>query len=289
MQPVADVVQRMVDEAVCAVTGREKRDEAWAALIKPEDVVGLKVNTLAGWAASTSVEVTDAVAAGCVGAGVKPENVIIWDRWDPDLIKGGYTINAGGPGVKCYGTMGSPSEIGARPGYGDPVQLGSTSQRYSKVLTDQITALINLPMLKTHQIAGITAALKNHMGSVSDPRVLHDAAGGPNVEFAAHLSAHPDIRTKTRLVLCDALWPLYNAGPMNAPQFRWHYGAVLAATDPMAHDLVCMDIIRTQRNAVRGPRWPILPPPRHVELARTLDLGVSDPAHIDRIERDLSA
>ena len=288
MQPVADVVRRMVDEAVCAVTARSKPDEAWAALVKPDDIVGLKVNTLAGYAASTAVEVTTAVAAGCVAAGVKPEHVIIWDRWDPDLIKGGYTISADGPGVKCYGTMESSREVGERPGYGEPLQLGPTRQRYSKVLTHQITALINVPMLKTHQASGITAALKNHMGSVADPRVLHDAPGGPNVAFAAHLNAHPDIKAKTRLIICDALWPMYNAGPMNAPQFRWPYCGVLASTDPMAHDLVCTDIIQSQRNAVQAPKWPIVPPPRHVELARTLDLGVADMARIDLLERNLS-
>jgi len=288
MQPVAEVVRRMVDEAVCAVTDKGERDEAWAALVKPDDIVGLKVNTLAGWATSTGVDVTNAVAAGCVAAGVKPENVVIWDRWDPDLIKGGYTINFDGPGVRCYGTMEDSRSVGARPGYGEPVQLGRTRQRYSKLLTDHITALINIPMLKTHQAAGLTAALKNHMGCIADPRVLHDADGGPNVAFAAHLNAHPDIRAKTRIVICDALWPLYNAGPMNAPQFRWPYGAVLASADPMAHDVVCMDIIQSRRNTVRPPKWPMVPPARHLDLAKTLDLGVSDPERIDLIERDLT-
>ncbi len=288
MQPVGEAIRRMVAEAVCAVTGKSKHDEAWAALIKPDDVVGLKVNTLAGWATSTAVEVTNAVAAGCISAGVKPENVIIWDRWDPDLIKGGYTINLDGPGVRCYGTMEDARSAGTRPGFGTPLQLGPTQQRYSQVLTDQISALINLPMLKTHQAAGLTAALKNHMGSISDPQLLHEASDGPNIAFAAHLNAHPDITDKTRLIICDALWPLYNAGPMNAPQFRSPYCGVLASADPVAHDIVCMDIIQKQRDTVRPPRWPLIPPARHLELAKTLDIGVSDPDRIDLVERDLT-
>lgn len=288
MRPVADVVQRLVDEAVCAVTAKHARDEAWASLVKPDDIVGLKINTLAGYATSTALEVTNAVAAGCLAAGVKPEHIIIWDRWDPDLIKGGYSINFDGPGVKCYGTMQDSRSVGTRPGYGDPVQLGPTRQRYSKLLTDHITALINVPMLKTHMAAGLTAALKNHMGSIAEPRVLHETPDGPNVAFAAHLNTHPDIEAKTRIVICDALWPLYNAGPMNAPQYRWPYCGLLASTDPVAHDVVGLGIIQEQRDSVRPRKWPMTPPARHLDLAKQLHLGVSDPDRIDVIERDLT-
>jgi hypothetical protein len=63
-------VQGLVDKAVASLLGKDDPTEAWKRLVKPSDVVGIKVNCLAGTKLSTRIEVVRAVADGVRRAGV---------------------------------------------------------------------------------------------------------------------------------------------------------------------------------------------------------------------------
>ena len=43
--PIADVIQRMLDEAVTTLLGEKDPVKAWKTIIRPEDTVGIKTNT----------------------------------------------------------------------------------------------------------------------------------------------------------------------------------------------------------------------------------------------------
>jgi len=47
--------------------------------------------------------------------------------------------------------------------------MGDSTVRLSRILTDDISILINVPIMKDHEITGVTGALKNHYGSVKMP------------------------------------------------------------------------------------------------------------------------
>ncbi|HIE52925.1 MAG TPA: DUF362 domain-containing protein [Armatimonadetes bacterium] len=268
------VVEEMLRRGILALSGAKSVEEAWRSFFRPKDVVGLKLNCLFGPGASTHPEVTMAVVKGVQLAGVKPENILLWDRSDGDLRKSGYRLNRAGPGVQCYGTGGDyePEVTRHRSFHG----------RLSKILTRKITALINVPILKDHRIAGITAAMKNHYGSFNNPNEHHDNNCDP---YIADLNSLPVIQEKTRLIVCDALQPIPEGGPRFSPRFRWDYAGLLLSTDPVALDYCGWRIIEERRREVGlRPLKQVGRPPRQLASAAKLGLGTNDPHRIELVQ-----
>lgn len=76
--PPAEVAQKMLDDAVCALLGEKDPVKAWKTLVKPEDVVGIKTNA---WRyIPTTPEVEQAIKRRVLDAGVAEDNVAIDDR-----------------------------------------------------------------------------------------------------------------------------------------------------------------------------------------------------------------
>ncbi len=74
----ADLVQRMLDEALVALFGRDDPAACWAQIIRPDDIVGIKTNA---WRyLPTPPEVEDAIMRGVRGTGVPQKNIAIGDR-----------------------------------------------------------------------------------------------------------------------------------------------------------------------------------------------------------------
>jgi len=76
--PNADVVQRMLDEAVTTLVGEKDPVGAWKTIIRPEDTVGIKTNT---WKYNpTTTQVEQAIMRRVLEAGVPEERISIDDR-----------------------------------------------------------------------------------------------------------------------------------------------------------------------------------------------------------------
>ena len=65
----------------------------WKKVVHPGDVVGLKVNTIAGPGLSTSVTLVDAICEHLKQAGIKPNDIVIWDRTNRELTRAGYHLS----------------------------------------------------------------------------------------------------------------------------------------------------------------------------------------------------
>ena len=264
-----DLVRDMVFQSVKRLTGEKSDHAAWSKLFDKNDVVGIKVNTLFGVGASSSPEVVNAVISGIKLAGVPADKIIVWDRSDSDMLKARFRINRDA-GVKYYGTN---SDYEA-----EPTKRGSFEGRLSKILTQQITALVNLPILKSHGIAGMTCAFKNHYGSFDNPGNHHGNNCDP---YLSDVNSLPVIREKTRLVLCDALRPLCEGGPGFSQKYQWGYGSVLASFDPLAMDAVGTSIIEARRKEMGLPTLEASGKPvRHLTTAAKMGIGEGDIRHI---------
>lgn len=267
------LVDEMVSKGITALTGENDPRAAWGSLFKPDDAVAVKVNCLFGPNASTHPEVTNAVVSGLKSAGVSEDNIIVWDRSDGDLTKCGYSINRNGPGVRCYGTGGDYEP--------NPTRNRSFNGRLSKILTQRCTALVNVPILKDHSIAGITCAMKNHYGSFNNPGEHHGNNCDP---YLADLNDVPAIRDKTRLIVCDAIRPLAHGGPGLKPQHLWDCGMLLLSTDPVALDYTGWQIIEERRKAVGLPTLAAQNrPAKHIATAASRGLGTNDPERIELV------
>ncbi|MBN2408892.1 MAG: DUF362 domain-containing protein, partial [Candidatus Aminicenantes bacterium] len=135
------------------------------------------------------------------------------------------------------------------------------------------TALIGLPGLKAHWLTGLGTVMKLYILYSGNPRNYHDTDSAKLGE----IWNMPFVKGKTRLVLVDALHPLFDKGPQVDPRYKWAYNGLIAGTDPVAVETVCLRIIMEKRKAYKGEPWPLTPPPLCVEAAdKEYGLGTSD-------------
>ncbi len=284
----ADLLQQILDKAITTFSGRSTVADAWRQYFSPDDVVGLKINTLG----LTNIKGTDyvrhfaafnqAVASGLRRAGIKDQNIVVWDRSEEEMTEAGLVIQ------KDPGAMRVMANKVSRRGAGDYAEtsypVGHLTSRVSRILAEVCTSIINIPVPKTHGNAVFTCSLKNHYGSIDNPSQLHaNACTNPGI---AEVNAIPVIRKKEKLVLSDALLIVLEMGPRWDPRFIRPFGGVIVGTDPVAVDAVALKILDDQREKEGMER--IAPRVRHLALAEKLGLGNSRLEDIDLTTINLS-
>ncbi len=80
----------LVDRAMQALCGCDDPLGAWRKLVRPGDTVSLKVNTLGGRGISTNVQLVAAICERLQGAGIKPGEIVVWDRDSEELERAGF-------------------------------------------------------------------------------------------------------------------------------------------------------------------------------------------------------
>lgn len=249
--------------------------EAWRRVVKPGQMVGLKINCLAGRGISTHVTLVEAVCERLREAGVRASNIVVWDRLNSDLESAGFHPSTNPNRVRYMGNdvLGYGNELATHGGAGSLL---------CKTLTDVCDVVINLPVLKDHGIVGVTMALKNMFGAIHNPNKYHMNVGDP---YVADVFMLGPIRSKVRLHICDAITAQYEGGPSFMPQWTWPENALLISRDPVALDSIGWRIIERKR-AERG-----MPPlktarrePTYIARAAAYGLGVAEAARIERVE-----
>jgi hypothetical protein len=268
--------RELLDEAAKTLGGDAKPADAWARWFKPADRISIKVNCL-GYV--TSPAMATSLAAALSACGVAPEQIILWDRTCHELQAAGYELRNSGAGPRCFGTDALAALRGNAGYAADVTTSGAIGSMYSRIVTDESTALISAPILKDHNIAGLSCGLKNFFGAIHNPNKYHENGCDP---FVADVVAHPLIRDRLRLVVCGAMRPQYNGGPTVRPQWQWPYGGLLMATDPVALDRVALEIIARKRAAAGMPPLDAEKRPvRYLESAQARGLGTADLASIE--------
>jgi uncharacterized protein (DUF362 family) len=268
-------VREILDEAARALAGDAKAADAWARWLKPSDRVAVKVNCL-GYPTGSALAMAFVRAVGA--AEVAPQRLIIWDRTCRELKAAGYELRSEGRGARCFGT--DALERRGNGGYTEEIcSSGEIGSSYSRIVTDEATALVSAPVLKDHNLAGLSCGLKNFYGAIHNPNKYHDNGCDP---FVADVAAHANIRDRLRLVVCDATVPQFNGGPPPRGQWQWVYGGVLLGTDPVAVDLVASEILARKRAAagmksLEADGRPV----RYLKSAEARGLGVADLARIE--------
>jgi uncharacterized protein (DUF362 family) len=272
------IVQSMLDEAIQVFT----KGGGWPSLIpsyKTGETVAIKVNCQ-NPPSSTHWQVVRAIITGLVGMGVPLNNIVVWDAENESLkYTTMYILTFGFSGLRITGTdkLSDPFDRSKSMDIqGNPTCL-------SRILTDA-AHLINVPVLKNHFEAGVTFALKNHVGSGGEnmknrQKIFHHppetgnrihqmlGRGKPIAESIALINTAPDIKNKTRLIVGDALFGIYLRGPGGEPEFA--YNGLIVGTDPVATDHQARLIIENERRKNNVPIVPSL----HIEQAIKLGLG----------------
>jgi uncharacterized protein (DUF362 family) len=260
------LMRRWLDEMLVRLTGGGSGADAWSALFPRNSRVGIKLNCLAGPRLAPRRELVQAIIAGLRSAGVSARQITVWERSDRELARCGYAIATSGDEPRVYGTDSRAA------GYERRIRSnGSIGSCFSRILTEQCDQLINVGVLKDHDLAGVSAGMKNLYGAIHNPNKYHDNACDP---YVADLAAHPVVRERLALTVCDGLTAQCQGGPAFVPGWAWNYGGLLVARDPVALDRVAADIVDRRRavkglpslaEAERGPAW--------IDTAGKLGLG----------------
>ena len=271
-------VQALLDRAIATYTGHDKPVEAWKRIVPVGKVIGLKVNGLGGKGISTHAPLIMAVCERLQQAGVKPGEIIVWDRGARDLQACGLTISTDPSRIRVYGNDVAGYEV-------QGVAFGSAANvKLAKILTRECAMVINLPVLKDHELAGVTFSMKNMYGVVEKPFELHAGGCNPSV---ADLNCIPAIREKVRFTIGDAMSSVYNGGPGFKPEFLWQPNALIVGEDRVAVDHTAWQMIERKRAEVGMPTLESAKrPPRYIATAadQTHNLGVNDPQRIHLME-----
>jgi hypothetical protein len=270
------LLAEMLNRALTYVTGKEREADAWHALLADQDVIGLKFNS----SGATGLAITEPFAQVLVGSlgrsGWGPEKIV--------LIEAGRSL------------VGQLRTQPRREGWQAQVTpFGSGVDELATVL-DQVTAIVNVPFLKANQVAGMSGCLKNlshamvkhpsrfHGNAQPDPTAGVLKAGDRGAPYIGDIIASAPIRSKLRLHLVNALRTVRE--PMFEPSGPAveAYGAILAGVDPVAIDMVGLEILNeqlTSRN-LKPLAAPDEPLPQFL-AAGNAGLGVWQPDHIDHL------
>jgi len=241
-----NIARQMIGASLKKLIGVSTETDAWRTIISPADTVGIKVNCLGGPKMCTRPELVAALIESLTkSVGIPSNHIIIWDRFNRELERCGYKLATDGSGPLCFGTDDR------RAGYeSEPRIYGSIGSCFSTILTRLCTAIINVPILKDHDLAGVSIGMKNFYGVIHNPNKYHDNCCDP---YIADLNTAPPIRSKLRLTVCDAITPQYHGGPAYKKQFVWPFAGIIMARDPVALDATGARIIETERKTRGKP------------------------------------
>lgn len=288
----------MIEKGMLELTGQKNIKNAWRMFVSPGEKIGLKVNPVAGKDLATSHAVVKSVIKQLTAAGIKKEDIIIWDRREMQLHECGFD-EKNYPGIKIMGTEqqdknGSYYDSEGKL-YGErnidkewyyfadveqeydaetiPFMVnGGKYSYFSRIVTSELDKIINIPILKNAG-GSITNAMKNlAFGSITNTGRLHASLWN---DTCAEVCAFAPLRDKVVLTVCDALKGCFNGGPGANPQFFCNYNSILIATDPVALDRIAYDIVAEKRIAEGLQKAPAPQVLTFLTMAEKLQLGTA--------------
>lgn len=303
----AESVRKMMERGMTSLTGAPSWTEAWRSFFEKGDVVGIKVSPVGGPTLSSDATVLHTILDGLKEAGVDAGDVIVYSRYRQEIFEASIDKWIP-PGVRIEFGSEAYNETQLDMGGYDPdhyveLALIKPGENWSdphfrrsyvaKTVTRHINKFINLPVLKHHQSAGVTIALKNMShGMVNNVNRSHltPTANACGI-FIPSVVSLPVIREKAVLHICDAVKASYHGGPGGRAPFIWEHKTMYFATDPVALDKTGWKVIDAKR-AKAGMASIALSKPdndshflncqiEHIEIAGSLGLGVFDDSKIE--------
>lgn len=298
---------KMLEKGMLNLTGEKKLKKAWLQFVSPGEKIGLKVNPVAGKQLSTSHAVTKSVIKQLVLSGIKKEDIVIFDRREFQLNEVGYN-EENYPGIRVVGTEQQDKDgsyygqdgilygekmidkdwyywaevEGEYDEYTIPFMVnGGEYSYFSKIVTQEVDKIINLPILKNAG-ATVTNAMKNlAFGVISNTGRLHAKLWS---ETCAEVCAFAPVRDKVVLNITDGLKGCFNGGPGANPQFFTNYKTMLFGTDPVAMDRIAHEIVVKKRIEEGIQKGDNPNASKFLDLAADLKLGVSKREEIELIQ-----
>ncbi len=300
-----EAVRNMLSKGMMELTGAPSPQEAWRYFFKPSDVVGLKLNPVGSPHVMSAPEVVIEIVEGLKMAGVPAKNVLAYDRYHDQFLQAGFDkwLPAGVRWTSASPKYNShPLQLDME-GYdetqyvevplvlpeADPKNPHHRRSYLSRFISKDVNKMVNLCVLKHHQSAGVTLALKNlSHGLVNNVSRSHSSSTLNTCgTFIPNIVDHPIIRQKVVLNILDGVLGAYHGGPGGKVQnYVWAHDTMYFATDPVAMDKVGWKAIDVKRKEMGMLPIATAKPDKdstfmnmqveHIEIAGALGLGTFD-------------
>lgn len=272
------VVDQMVATGLKALTNEQSVVAAWQVILpdyQAGETIAVKVNfndTIMGGGAfgyadndayvDALPQIINSLVSGLVDFGAVQEDIWIYDasRYITDRFRERIVYTD----LHYFDRYGNGEDVNAATfDSTDPtamVDFSGTSYSGAHKIADLLLEadyLINVPIMKRHGGAGITLALKNHLGSIdgftTGSHSMHNYfyLGGSqyrsDVNPIVNINCNAHIRGKTVLIVGDALYGGWRSN--NTPPERWASfdndspNMLFFAADPVAADSVMFDYL----------------------------------------------
>jgi uncharacterized protein (DUF362 family) len=288
------VVHEMVNRLVLAATGQSDVAKAWASLVSPNDKIGIKICAAGGELFTTHHDIVNAIVDGLAAAGHPRSSIIVWDR-SLGGIKGagyrpgvdGYQLQAIAPrdgydaktvlsapliGKLVWGDFDYAGDITKVPFLSDTENTSNVSH-FSKILSTDVTKIINVPVMSVSETNGIAGCIYNMTIPNIDNWRRFAQGSRFGAESLAEIYSNPLIAKKVVFNLMDGLLAQYAGGPQPQPNYAIHHATLYASKDPVALDAVA--IKRLEEWRVRESLRAIDPLATYIDYAGQLGLGNS--------------
>jgi len=301
-------VREMMRRGMMELTGAPSWQEAWRVFFERGDVVGIKVNPVGQPYIISAPEVFQEIVAGLEAAGIPRKDIVAFDRYRKQFLSGGFDRWLP-EGVRWTWATDEPGEfqldmdrydadeyveMALVPKGGDPSNPHHRRSYLATFLTKEVNKVVTLGVLKHHQSAGFTIALKNlSHGLVNNVARSHvSSSNNACGYFIPAVVDHRIFREKIVLHVIDGILGAYHGGPgSKTGKYLWEHKTLYFATDPVAVDRVGWTVLDRKREEMGMLPIALAPndedslfvrmQPEFVELAGLLGLGESDESKID--------
>jgi hypothetical protein len=268
----------MVDAGLKALTDETSLSGAWQKILpdyQTGEIIAIKVNfndSIMGGGSSGYADndayvdalpqIINSIVSGLVEMGVRQTDIWVYDvsRYITDRFRARIAYEE----IQYFDRHGNGASVQATTfDSTDPsatVDFSGTSYSGTHQVADiliEADYLINVPIMKRHGGAGITLALKNHLGSIDglyignhdmhDYFYLNKSTYQSNTNPIVNINNNLHIRDKTVLIVGDALYGGWRSN--NTPPEQWGSFAgdspnlLFFAGDPVAIDSVMFDYL----------------------------------------------
>ena len=251
------VLAEMMDQGLKNLTGQTKVDLAWQSVLGDSKRIVLKFNSVGATTLKTTESVARVLIERLRDSGYGPEKLTLVEA--PKHLR------------KQYGTRVVPRTWGAS------INIGGNAEQLTTYL-HECDAIINVPFLKTHQIAGMTGCMKNLSHAlIRHPARYHGDGCSP---YVGQVIGNKKVSSKIKLNVMNALRLVVRNGPDAKEEDVAGYGGLLLGYDPLAVDNVGLSLLAMERRRMGlATGFGV----RYLSSAAAMKLGRWRPGDVQRI------
>ena len=250
----------MIDGCLLSLSGKSTARAAWGEYVQPGQRILLKFTSVSGAELHTDQAILATLLTRLRAAGHKLSDIMVAD---------------------CRFAAEEPGLAPTPPGWSQrTIRVGRHDQQLRRYLRG-IDAIINVPTLTDHNLAGLSGAMMNvALPFIRQPghyldKGIHEAI--------VSICAASQVIPLTALTLVNALRCVYDGGPFVREENTVCTHSIWAASDMVAVDRLALDWIDQQRRQHKLQSLSAAGrPATYITLATQRQLGHGDPRRIIR-------